>query len=110
MILAPLVTWAVLGVIRHLPTSLRARQLGRSAARPHGRTAEEILDLAEDVDDSRDHIRGSADAPVTLAEPTISGLAISNDLPEAPLKPPPTLVDHIPCALDTPRAASRATR
>jgi protein-disulfide isomerase len=60
VILAPLVTWAVLGVIRRLPTSLRARQLGR--------TAEDILDLAEDVDATRDHIRGSDDAPVTLVE------------------------------------------
>jgi Na+/H+ antiporter NhaA len=60
VILAPLVTWAVLSVIRRMPTSLRTRQLGR--------TAEDILDLAEDVDDSRDHIRGSDDAPVTLVE------------------------------------------
>jgi protein-disulfide isomerase len=60
VILAPLVTWTVLRVIRRLPTALRARQLGR--------TAEDILDLAEDVDPSRDHIRGSNDAPVTLVE------------------------------------------
>jgi protein-disulfide isomerase len=60
VILAPLVTWSVLSVIRRLPTSVRARQLGR--------TADDILDLAEDVDPSRDHIRGSDDAPVTLVE------------------------------------------
>ena len=60
VILAPLVTWGVLQLIRHMPTSVRARQLGR--------TADDILDLAEDVDPSRDHIRGSDDAPVTLVE------------------------------------------
>jgi Na+/H+ antiporter NhaA len=60
VILAPLVTLTVLRVIRRLPTSVRARQLGR--------TAEDILDLAEDVDPSRDHIRGSNDAPVTVVE------------------------------------------
>jgi protein-disulfide isomerase len=31
-------------------------------------TAEDILDLAEDVDPERDHIRGPEDAPVTLVE------------------------------------------
>ena len=31
-------------------------------------TADEILDLAEDVDPERDHIRGADDAPVTLVE------------------------------------------
>jgi Na+/H+ antiporter NhaA len=60
VVLAPLVTLGVLSVVRHLPTSFRARQLGR--------TAEDILDLAEDVDPARDHIRGSEDAPVTLVE------------------------------------------
>ena len=39
---------------------MRARQLAR--------TAQDILDLAEDVDPVRDHIRGPADAPVTLVE------------------------------------------
>ncbi len=60
VILAPLLTWCTLYGIRHLPTSIRARQLGR--------TADDILDLAEDVDPERDHIRGSNDAPVTLVE------------------------------------------
>jgi len=60
VILAPLITWAVLSVTRRLPTSVRARQLGH--------TSDDILDLAEDVDPSRDHIRGSDDAPVTLVE------------------------------------------
>jgi protein-disulfide isomerase len=43
-----------------LPASTRARQLGR--------TAEQIIDLADEVDPERDHLRGSADAPVTLVE------------------------------------------
>ena len=32
------------------------------------RTAEDLIDLAEDVDPERDHIRGPEDAPVTLVE------------------------------------------
>jgi protein-disulfide isomerase len=39
---------------------VRARQLAG--------TTEELLDLAEDVDPARDHIRGSEQAPVTLVE------------------------------------------
>ena len=60
VVLAPLIAWAVVRVIRRLPSSLRARQIGR--------TAEDILDLSEDVDPQRDHIRGPGDAPVTLVE------------------------------------------
>ena len=60
VVLAPLLTLAVLRVVRRLPDSTRARQIGR--------TAEDILDLAEDVDPERDHIRGPNDAPVTLVE------------------------------------------
>ena len=45
---------------RRLPAETRARQLGG--------TAETIVDLAEDVDPARDHIRGRLDAPVTLLE------------------------------------------
>jgi Na+/H+ antiporter NhaA len=60
LVLAPLGAWAVTRVIRRMPSSLRARQIGR--------TAEDILDLAEDVDPDRDHIRGPDDAPVTLVE------------------------------------------
>ena len=37
-------------------------------ARQIGATAEDILDLAGDVDPQRDHIRGPDDAPVTLVE------------------------------------------
>jgi protein-disulfide isomerase len=47
-------------VIRKLPAQVRARQLSR--------TAEELLDLSDEVDPERDHIRGAADAPVTLIE------------------------------------------
>jgi protein-disulfide isomerase len=32
------------------------------------RTVEDIVDLSDDVDPARDHIRGSADAPITLVE------------------------------------------
>jgi Na+/H+ antiporter NhaA/glutaredoxin len=60
VVLAPLFAWAVTRVIRRLPSTLRARQIGR--------TAEDILDLADDVDPDRDHIRGPDDAPVTLVE------------------------------------------
>ncbi|MGH2854835.1 MAG: Na+/H+ antiporter NhaA [Solirubrobacteraceae bacterium] len=57
---APLLAWAVLGLVKRLPRGLRARQIVG--------TAEDILDLAEDVDPARDHIRGADDALVTLVE------------------------------------------
>jgi protein-disulfide isomerase len=60
VIVAPCVAWCVLALIRRLPTSVRVRQLGR--------TADDILDLSEEVDPNRDHIRGPDDAPVTLVE------------------------------------------
>jgi protein-disulfide isomerase len=60
LVLAPLLSWAVLRVIRRLPSAVRARQIGR--------TAIDIPDLAEDVDPERDHIRGPAGAQVTLLE------------------------------------------
>jgi Na+/H+ antiporter NhaA len=59
-ILALLVASVAVVVVRRLPAGLRARQLAR--------TAEEIVDLAEDVDPARDHLRGPYDAPVTLVE------------------------------------------
>ncbi len=59
-LLAPLVAWAVFALVRRMPRPLRARQiLG---------TAEDILDLSDDVDPARDHIRGAPHAPVTLVE------------------------------------------
>jgi protein-disulfide isomerase len=60
VVIAPLVAWVVTRMIRRLPSNLRARQIGR--------TAEDILDLVEDVDPDRDHIRGPDDALVTLLE------------------------------------------
>jgi Na+/H+ antiporter NhaA len=52
--------WAAVRIIERLPATLRARQLSR--------TAEDLVDLSDDVDPERDHIRGSHDAPVTLVE------------------------------------------
>jgi Na+/H+ antiporter NhaA len=60
VVLAPLVGWTVLRVVRRLPTAVRARQIVR--------TADDILDLSDDVDPDRDHIRGPEDALVTLVE------------------------------------------
>jgi Na+/H+ antiporter NhaA/predicted DsbA family dithiol-disulfide isomerase len=59
-ILSSLIAWTVFRVIRHLPAEMRARQIAA--------TAEELLDLSDEVDADRDHIRGSARAPVTLVE------------------------------------------
>ncbi len=60
VLLAPLAGWLALRVVRALPSSVRARQLAR--------TAEDILDLSDDVDPERDHIRGPDNASVTLVE------------------------------------------
>ena len=60
LIVAPTLSWLVLRVIRRLPADWRARQIAA--------TAEDILDLAEDVDPERDHTRGPEDAPVTIVE------------------------------------------
>jgi Na+/H+ antiporter NhaA len=60
VVLAPVFAWLVTRVIRRLPSTVRARQIGR--------TAEDILDLADEVDPVRDHVRGPDDAPVTLVE------------------------------------------
>jgi Na+/H+ antiporter NhaA len=59
-ILASLVSWAVFRVIARLPAEVRARQALA--------TAEDLLDLSDDVDPKRDHIRGPDSAPVTLVE------------------------------------------
>jgi Na+/H+ antiporter NhaA len=59
-VVAPLLAWCVFAVVRRLPACVRARQIAG--------TAGEILDLADDVDPERDHIRGPHDAPVTLVE------------------------------------------
>jgi Na+/H+ antiporter NhaA len=59
-VLASGLSWAVFRMTARLPAEVRARQLLG--------TAEELLDLAEDVDPERDHVRGPDTAPVTLVE------------------------------------------
>jgi Na+/H+ antiporter NhaA len=59
-IVATLGAWLVMRGIRALPAPLRARQIAQ--------TVEALLDLSDDVDPDRDHIRGSDDALVTLVE------------------------------------------
>ncbi|HWX86732.1 MAG TPA: Na+/H+ antiporter NhaA [Solirubrobacteraceae bacterium] len=59
-VLASFTGWIAFRVIARLPTSVRARQLIH--------TEEEILDLADDIDPARDHVRGAKEAPVTLLE------------------------------------------
>ena len=59
-LVASLGAWGVFRLIARLPKSMRARQIAG--------TADEIVDLSEDVDPARDHIRGARDAPVTLVE------------------------------------------
>jgi Na+/H+ antiporter NhaA len=59
-IIAPLLAWAILALVKRLPAGVRARQISA--------TAVDLIDLAEDVDPQRDHIRGPDDAPVTLVE------------------------------------------
>ena len=59
-VLAALLSWIVFRVIGRLPAQVRARQmLG---------TAEDLLDLSDEVDPERDHVRGPESAPVTLIE------------------------------------------
>jgi Na+/H+ antiporter NhaA len=58
--LAPLVAWGVFGLVRRVPIRVRARQIVG--------TAEDILDLSDDIDPARDHVRGAHDALVTLVE------------------------------------------
>jgi Na+/H+ antiporter NhaA len=59
-IIAPIVAWLIIRLVKRLPSGVRARQISA--------TAEDLIDLAEDVDPARDHIRGPEDAPVTLVE------------------------------------------
>ena len=58
--LSSLVAWGIFSMIRRLPEEVRLRQIAG--------TSEELLDLSEDVDPDRDHIRGPKEAPVTLVE------------------------------------------
>jgi Na+/H+ antiporter NhaA len=59
-VVSPLISWLISQVIARMPAAVRARQLGRTAA--------ELIDLADDVDPARDHVRGPDDAPVTIVE------------------------------------------
>jgi Na+/H+ antiporter NhaA len=59
-LIATLGAWGVFRGIAHLPATVRARQLSR--------TADELVDLSDEVDPERDHVRGAEDAPVTLVE------------------------------------------
>jgi protein-disulfide isomerase len=59
-VLSSLFAWTVFRVIARLPAPVRARQLVG--------TADELVDLSDEVEPDRDHIRGSEDAPVTLVE------------------------------------------
>jgi protein-disulfide isomerase len=59
-LLAALLAVGVFRTVRRMPAEARARQIAG--------TAEELLDLSDDVDPDRDHIRGSDAAPVTLIE------------------------------------------
>jgi Na+/H+ antiporter NhaA len=57
---AAAIGWLVFRVIDRLPEPLQARELSGSD--------EQILDLTGPVEPERDHIRGPADAPVTIVE------------------------------------------
>jgi Na+/H+ antiporter NhaA len=59
-ILATLLSWVVFRAIRRLPAEMRARQIAT--------TADDLLDLSDEVEPERDHIRGPASAGVTLVE------------------------------------------
>jgi Na+/H+ antiporter NhaA len=59
-LVSPVVALAVFRITRLLPDRVRARQLGA--------VAEQLVDLSDDVDPERDHIRGDPDATVTLVE------------------------------------------
>jgi Na+/H+ antiporter NhaA len=59
-IVSPLVAWTIFQVVKRLPDEVRARQIAG--------TYEDLLDLSEEVDPERDHIRGSPQGPVTLVE------------------------------------------
>jgi Na+/H+ antiporter NhaA len=60
LVVAPALSWAILGVTHRLPKKLKLRLLiGRGEA---------IVDLAVPVDPERDHIRGPEESDVTLVE------------------------------------------
>jgi protein-disulfide isomerase len=59
-VVAPVAGWLLIRAIQRLPDAVRARQIAQ--------TAEDLLDLAVDVDSARDHIRGPREAIVTVVE------------------------------------------
>jgi Na+/H+ antiporter NhaA len=60
-LISPLLALAVFrGAVKRISTSRRLEQLSR--------TADTIIDLSDDVDPERDHIRGDPDGTVTLVE------------------------------------------
>ena len=59
-VVSALLSWAAFRLIARIPDRVRARQLSG--------TAEELVDLSDDVDPERDHVRGAPDALVTLVE------------------------------------------
>jgi len=59
-VVAPLLAWVAFQLAGRLPRELRARQMAS--------TLGDILDLADDVDPDRDHVRGPREAHVTLIE------------------------------------------
>ena len=59
-VLSALSAWGAFRLIALIPASTRARQLSG--------TADQLLDLADDVDPELDHLRGRHDAPVILLE------------------------------------------
>lgn len=60
VLLSPLAALGIFTAMERLPTQVRVRQLQRTAA--------QLIDLSDDVDPARDHVRGRDDAPVTLIE------------------------------------------
>ena len=59
-VIASVLTWAVFRVTALLPTERRARALLGDA--------DQLVDLIPEVDQERDHVRGPADASVTIVE------------------------------------------
>jgi len=59
-VVSAVLAWGVVRVIRRLPARVRARQLSG--------TADDLVDLYDDVNPDHDHVRGAEDAPVTLVE------------------------------------------
>jgi Na+/H+ antiporter NhaA len=59
-LISPLTAWTAFAITRRLPTQMRARQLSQ--------VAEQLVDLADDVDPEKDHVRGDPDAIVTVVE------------------------------------------